>query len=247
MLFGTAVWYSTGLPADPICWVPIRDPGEAWGFETRTPSCTALTTDRERIILWVVRRFEMPGTINQTQPSPMPWRWYMRSCVQRSSRLLATRPGRQDGKSLAAPRRAASRCTLLCSVMAKVELKLNFLFHTTSPTSLAYESPLAVGQPRPSVSCSWGSVRLTSRSRPFTDRRGRESELTRRLPATGARTQRCSLASARSGAWERLLWRRVRFSSPPRVARQGSCRRPTRLLADSYMGSTTLASAVRST
>ena len=48
MLSGTAIWYSTGLPAVPLRWVLIRDPeGE---FKTQALLCTDLDTDPERII-----------------------------------------------------------------------------------------------------------------------------------------------------------------------------------------------------
>ncbi|MDQ3507095.1 MAG: transposase, partial [Actinomycetota bacterium] len=47
---GTAVWYSTGLPAVPVRWVLIRDPcGE---FESQALLCTDLSADPARIVSW---------------------------------------------------------------------------------------------------------------------------------------------------------------------------------------------------
>ena len=43
---GTAVWYSTGLPAVPLRWVLIRDPQEE--FKTQALLCTDLAADPER-------------------------------------------------------------------------------------------------------------------------------------------------------------------------------------------------------
>jgi hypothetical protein len=47
---GTAVWYSTGLPAAPICWVLVRDPQGA--FATQALLCTDLGTSPEQILGW---------------------------------------------------------------------------------------------------------------------------------------------------------------------------------------------------
>jgi hypothetical protein len=58
-----ALWYSTGLPAVPLRWVPIRDPrGE---FETQALLCTGLGTEPERIISWFVRRWQMEATFKK--------------------------------------------------------------------------------------------------------------------------------------------------------------------------------------
>jgi hypothetical protein len=57
---GTAVWYSTGLPAVPVRWVLIRDPcGE---FESQALLCTDLSADPARIVPWFARRWQMEST-----------------------------------------------------------------------------------------------------------------------------------------------------------------------------------------
>jgi hypothetical protein len=54
---GTAVWYSTGLPAVPIRWVVVRDPqGE---FATQVLLCTDLAARPEQILGWFVLRWQM--------------------------------------------------------------------------------------------------------------------------------------------------------------------------------------------
>jgi hypothetical protein len=60
---GTAVWYSTGLPAVPLRWVLIRDPEE--GFETQALLCTDLDADPERIICWFARRWQMEVNVSK--------------------------------------------------------------------------------------------------------------------------------------------------------------------------------------
>ena len=62
---GTAVWYSTGLPAVPLRWVLIRDPEE--GFETQALLCTDLDADPERIICWFARRWQMESTFQEVR------------------------------------------------------------------------------------------------------------------------------------------------------------------------------------
>ncbi len=62
---GTAVWYSTGLPAVPLRWVLIRDPQEE--FESQALLCTDLDADPERIISWFVRRWQMETTFQEVR------------------------------------------------------------------------------------------------------------------------------------------------------------------------------------
>ncbi len=62
---GTAVWYSTGLPAVPLRWVLIRDPEE--GFETQALLCTDLDADPERIVCWFARRWQMESTFQEVR------------------------------------------------------------------------------------------------------------------------------------------------------------------------------------
>jgi hypothetical protein len=64
---GTAVWYSTGLPAVPIRWVLIRDPGGAGEFESQALLCTDLSADPERIISWFARRWQMESTFQEVR------------------------------------------------------------------------------------------------------------------------------------------------------------------------------------
>lgn len=59
VLSGTAIWYSTSLPAVPLRWVLIRDPEEK--FETQALLCTELEATPERIISWFVRRLADGG------------------------------------------------------------------------------------------------------------------------------------------------------------------------------------------
>jgi hypothetical protein len=62
---GTAVWYSTGLPAVPIRWVLVRDPqGE---FKTQALLCTDLGAEPERIVCWFVRRWQMETTFQEAR------------------------------------------------------------------------------------------------------------------------------------------------------------------------------------
>jgi DDE superfamily endonuclease len=65
VLSGMALWYSTGLPAVPLCWVLIRDPKEE--FETQALLCTKLDTDPEQIISWFVRRWQMEATFQEVR------------------------------------------------------------------------------------------------------------------------------------------------------------------------------------
>lgn len=61
----TAVWYSTGLPAVPLRWVLIRDPGEK--FKPQALLCTDLGAEPERIISWFVRRWQMETTFQEVR------------------------------------------------------------------------------------------------------------------------------------------------------------------------------------
>ncbi|MBA2618330.1 MAG: transposase [Rubrobacter sp.] len=62
---GTALWYSTGLPAVPLRWVLIRDPREE--FETQALLCTGLDAEPEQIISWFVRRWQMETTFQEVR------------------------------------------------------------------------------------------------------------------------------------------------------------------------------------
>lgn len=62
---GTALWYSTGLPAVPLRWVLIRDPQEE--FETQALLCTDLSAEPEQIISWFVRRWQMETTFQEVR------------------------------------------------------------------------------------------------------------------------------------------------------------------------------------
>jgi hypothetical protein len=62
---GTAVWYSTGLPAVPLRWVLIRDPrGE---FKTQALLCTDLDAEPWQIISWFVRRWQMETAFQEAR------------------------------------------------------------------------------------------------------------------------------------------------------------------------------------
>ena len=61
----TAIWYSTGLPAVPLRWVLIRDPQEE--FDTQALLCTDLDAQPERIISWLVRRWQMESTFQKVR------------------------------------------------------------------------------------------------------------------------------------------------------------------------------------
>jgi hypothetical protein len=62
---GTAVWYSTGLPAVPLRWVLIRDPQDE--FKTQALLCTDLEAGPERIIAYFVRRWQMETTFQEVR------------------------------------------------------------------------------------------------------------------------------------------------------------------------------------
>ena len=65
VLSGTALWYSTGLPAVPIRWVLISDPQEE--FRTQALLCTDLDAAPERIISWFVMRWQMEATFQEAR------------------------------------------------------------------------------------------------------------------------------------------------------------------------------------
>ena len=65
IVFSTAIWYSTGLPAVDVRWVLIRDPKEE--FETQALLCTDLDADPERIISWFVKRWQMEATFQEAR------------------------------------------------------------------------------------------------------------------------------------------------------------------------------------
>ena len=101
----TAVWYSTGLFAVPVRWVLIRDPeGE---FKLQALLCTDLDTDPKQILLWFVMR----------------WPWYANSCGLRKRFFLRIALGERHRKSSTSICGTTNRCALLCSLMAKVELR----------------------------------------------------------------------------------------------------------------------------
>jgi hypothetical protein len=62
---GTAVWYSTGLPAVPIRWVLVRDPQGA--FATQALLCTDLGARPEQIVGWFVLRWQMETTFQEAR------------------------------------------------------------------------------------------------------------------------------------------------------------------------------------
>ena len=62
---GTALWYSTGLPAVPIRWVLVRDPQGA--FATQALLCTDLGARPEQILRWFVLRWQMETTFQEAR------------------------------------------------------------------------------------------------------------------------------------------------------------------------------------
>jgi hypothetical protein len=62
---GTALWYSTGLPAVPIRWVLVRDPQRE--FATQALLCTDLGADPEQILSWFVLRWQMETTFQEAR------------------------------------------------------------------------------------------------------------------------------------------------------------------------------------
>jgi hypothetical protein len=62
---GTAVWYSTGLPAVPIRWVLVRDPQAE--FATQVLLCTDLAARPEQVLRWFVLRWQMETTFQEAR------------------------------------------------------------------------------------------------------------------------------------------------------------------------------------
>jgi len=69
---GTAVWYSTGLPAVPIRWVLVRDPQGA--FATQALLCTDLGAEPEQILRWFVLRWQIETTFFRKRGGIWAWR-----------------------------------------------------------------------------------------------------------------------------------------------------------------------------
>jgi hypothetical protein len=61
----TAVWYSTGLPAVPICWVLVRDP--EGGFKTQALLCTDVEADPRKVVSWFVMRWQLEVTFQEVR------------------------------------------------------------------------------------------------------------------------------------------------------------------------------------
>jgi hypothetical protein len=61
----TAVWYSTGLFAVPVCWVLVRDP--EGGFKIQALLCTDLDADPEKILSWFVMRWQLEVTFQEVR------------------------------------------------------------------------------------------------------------------------------------------------------------------------------------
>jgi hypothetical protein len=59
----TAVWYSTGLFAVPVCWVLIRDPQGV--FKPQALLCTDLDADPKKIVSWFVMRWQLEVTFQE--------------------------------------------------------------------------------------------------------------------------------------------------------------------------------------
>ena len=61
----TAVWYRSGKPRVPICWVLVRDPqGE---FATQALLCTDLAVDPTQILEWFVLHWQLEVTFQEVQ------------------------------------------------------------------------------------------------------------------------------------------------------------------------------------
>jgi len=59
---GTALWYSTGLPAVPVRWVLARDPADA--FPPQALLCTDLAASPVQIVSWFVLRWQLETTFH---------------------------------------------------------------------------------------------------------------------------------------------------------------------------------------
>jgi len=63
--FGTALWYSTGLPPAPIRWVLIRDPDDT--FPPQALLCTDLDASPVQIVSWFVLRWRLETTFHEVR------------------------------------------------------------------------------------------------------------------------------------------------------------------------------------
>ena len=61
----TAVRYSTGLFAVPVRWVLVRDP--EGGFKTQALLCADLEADPEKILSWLVMRWQLEVTFQEVR------------------------------------------------------------------------------------------------------------------------------------------------------------------------------------
>lgn len=61
----TAVWYHSGMPALPICWVLIRDPKGK--FKPHALLCTDLTVKPDQILKWFVWRWQVEVTFEEVR------------------------------------------------------------------------------------------------------------------------------------------------------------------------------------
>lgn len=61
----TAVWYHTGLPLVPICWVVVRNPQGK--FEPQAFLCTDLAATPEQILLWFRQRWQVEVTFEEVR------------------------------------------------------------------------------------------------------------------------------------------------------------------------------------
>ncbi|MGF1524332.1 MAG: hypothetical protein ACFBSF_18585 [Leptolyngbyaceae cyanobacterium] len=65
---GTAVWYHTGKPVVPLCWVLVRDPKGP--FDPQAFLCNDLTVPPAQILLWFRQRWQVEVTFEQVRCSP---------------------------------------------------------------------------------------------------------------------------------------------------------------------------------
>jgi hypothetical protein len=61
----TGVWYHTGLPPVPVCWVLVRDPLEE--FTAQALLSTNLESDPVRMLEWFVRRWQVEVTFEEAR------------------------------------------------------------------------------------------------------------------------------------------------------------------------------------
>lgn len=61
----TAIWFHSGQPPLPICWVIVRDPKHR--FKTQALLCTDVNVSAKQIIQWFVRRWQMEVTFHETR------------------------------------------------------------------------------------------------------------------------------------------------------------------------------------